>query len=134
MAIVAHENRSEIQKNAFNIFEKGYYEFDIIQQAKDGKKIPVEVKSTLIELNGEKVVLSITRDITERKKAEKALKDSEKKYRDLAELLPQTVFETDLNGNITFVNRIGHQIFGYTPEELNKGINMIQILVPEEIS
>jgi PAS domain S-box-containing protein len=132
MDITAHENRSEIQKNAFNIFEKGYHEFDIIQQAKDGKKIPVEVKSTLIELNGEKVVLSVTRDITESKKAEKALKESEKKYRDLAELLPQTVFETDLNGNITFVNRIGHQIFGYTPEELNKGINMIQILVPED--
>lgn len=130
--ITANENRSEIQKNAFNIFEKGYHEFDTIQQAKDGKKIPVEVKSTLIELNGEKVVLSITRDITESKKAEKALKESEKKYRDLAELLPQTVFETDLNGNITFVNRIGHQIFGYTPEELNKGINMIQILVPED--
>ena len=130
--ITAHEKRSEIQKNAFNIFEKGYHEFEITQQAKDGKKIPVEVKSTLIELNGEKVVLSVTRDITESKKAEKTLQESEKKYRDLAELLPQTVFETDLNGNITFVNRIGHQIFGYTPEELNKGINMIQILVPED--
>ena len=132
MDIVAHENRSEIQKNAFNIFEKGYHEFDIIQQAKDGKKIPVEVKSTLIELNGEKVVLSITRDITDRQTAEKALIESEKKYKDLTELLPQTVFETDLNGNITFVNRIGYQIFGYTPEELDKGINMIQILIPED--
>ena len=130
--ITAHENRSEVQKNAYNIFEKGYYEFEIIQQAKNGRKIPVEVKSTLIELKGEKVVLSITRDITESKKAEQALKESEKKYRDLAELLPQTVFETDLNGTITFVNRVGHQIFGYTPEELNKGINMIQILVHED--
>ncbi len=130
--ITACENRSDIQKNANNIYEKGYYEFDIIQQAKDGKKIPVEVKSTLIELNEEEVVLSITRDITESKKSEKALQESEKKYRDLAELLPQTVFETDLNGNITFVNQIGHQIFGYTPEELDKGINMIQILVPKD--
>ena len=132
MDIIAHEKRSEIQKNAFNIFEKGYLEFDIIQQAKNGKKIPVEVKSTLIGLNEEKVVLSISRDITESKIAEKTLQESEKKYRDLAELLPQTIFETDLNGNITFVNHIGHQIFGYTPEELNKGINMIQILVPED--
>ena len=130
--ITAHENRFEVQKNAYNIFEKGYYEFEIIQQAKNGRKIPVEVKSTLIELKGEKVVLSITRDITESKKAEQALKESEKKYRDLAELLPQTVFETDLNGTITFVNRVGHQIFGYTPVELNKGINMIQILVHED--
>ena len=132
MDIIAHEKRSEIQKNAFNIFEKGYLEFDIIQQAKNGKKIPVEVKSTLIGLNEEKVVLSISRDITESKRAEKTLQESEKKYRDLAELLPQTIFETDLNGNITFVNHIGHQIFVYTPEELNKGINMIQILVPED--
>ena len=132
MDIIAHEKRSEIQKNAFNIFEKGYLEFDIIQQAKNGKKIPVEVKSTLIGLNEEKVVLSISRDITESKRAEKTLQESEKKYRDLAELLPQTIFETDLNGNITFVNHIGHQIFVYTPEELNNGINMIQILVPED--
>ena len=132
MDIIAHEKRSEIQKNAFNIFEKGYLEFDIIQQSKNGKKIPVEVKSTLIELNEEKVVLSISRDITESKKAEKTLQESEKKYRDLAELLPQTIFETDLNGNITFVNHIGHQIFVYTPEELNNGISMIQILVPED--
>ena len=73
-------------------------------------------------------------DITEHKNAANELKESEKKYRDLAELLPQTAFETDLNGNITFVNRIGYQIFGYTPEELDKGINMIQILVPEESS
>ena len=130
--IIAYEKRSEIKKNAFNIYEKGYHEFDSIQQAKDGKKIPVEVKSTLIELNGEKVVLSITRNITERKKAEKALQESERKYRDLTELLPQTVFETDLNGNITFVNRIGYQIFGFTPEELGNGINMIQILVSED--
>jgi PAS domain S-box-containing protein len=85
-------------------------------------------------MNNEKVIyiILIGLDITENKKAENKLQESEKKYRDLAELLPQTIFETDLNGNITFVNRVGHQIFGYDPEELVKEVNMIQILVPED--
>ena len=67
-----------------------------------------------------------------RKNVEKAVKESEKKYRDLAELLPQPVFESDLNGNITFINRIGLPIFGYNEEDMGNGMNILQFIAPED--
>ncbi len=68
----------------------------------------------------------------ERKKAEGALRESEKKYRELADLLPQTVFETDEKGNITFANRKGFESFGFAQEDLEKGLNAFQMFIPED--
>ena len=75
---------------------------------------------------------SIGRDITEQRQIEKDLIESERRFRDLATLLPQVIFEVDLNGRITYVNESAYQIFGYTPGELEKGITIFQIIVPEE--
>jgi PAS domain S-box-containing protein len=63
---------------------------------------------------------------------EESLRESEKKYRDTAELLPETVFEMDPTGRLTFVNRRAFKQFGYTQEEFEKGINVLQTLAPEE--
>ena len=71
-------------------------------------------------------------DITDKKESTKALKESQKKYRDLAELLPQPIFETNLDGNITFTNRIGLKIFGYTQEDLDRELNMLNFLDPKD--
>jgi PAS domain S-box-containing protein len=71
-------------------------------------------------------------DITDKKESRKALKESQKKYRDLAELLPQPIFETNLDGNITFTNRIGLKIFGYTQEDLDTELNMLHFLDPKD--
>jgi len=75
---------------------------------------------------------SVGSDITEKRQIERNLTESEKRFRDLATLLPQVIFETDLDGNITYVNQSAYQIFGYSPDELEKGINIFQIIVPEE--
>jgi PAS domain S-box-containing protein len=75
---------------------------------------------------------SIGRDITEQRQIEKDLIESERRFRDLATLLPQVIFEVDLNGRITYVNESAYQIFGYNPGELEKGITIFQIIVPEE--
>ncbi|MCK4831326.1 MAG: PAS domain S-box protein, partial [Anaerolineales bacterium] len=51
---------------------------------------------------------------TERVRVEEALRGSEAKFRELADLLPQTVFETDERGNLTFANQSAFDRFGYT--------------------
>jgi PAS domain S-box-containing protein len=71
-------------------------------------------------------------EINERKQAENALALSEKKLRDLTQLLPQTIYEADLQGNITYVNRRGFSMFGYSEEDLKNGINILSILSPEQ--
>ena len=53
-------------------------------------------------------------DVTAQAKAEEALRESEEKYRELAELLPEVIFETDLEGNIAYANKVAFDSFGYT--------------------
>ena len=74
--IIAPDKRSEISKNALELSKKGHATFEIVHQTKSGKRIPVEVNNHLFELEGKTIALAISRDITERKKAEKALKKS----------------------------------------------------------
>jgi PAS domain S-box-containing protein len=61
-----------------------------------------------------------------------ALRESEKRFKELAELLPQTVYEMDLNGNLTFVNKKAFDHFGYAQEDFDQGANAFDMIVPEE--
>jgi PAS domain S-box-containing protein len=69
---------------------------------------------------------------TERKRVERELRVSEKRFRDLVEMLPQTVFEIDVKGNILFSNRRGFDLFGYTENDIISGVNALQLFVPED--
>jgi PAS domain S-box-containing protein len=56
------------------LLEEKHITFEMIHKAKDGCEIPVEINAHIFDLNGRRVVLSVTRDISERKKADEALK------------------------------------------------------------
>jgi len=71
-------------------------------------------------------------DISERKRAEEALRGSEKKFRDLADMLPQSVWECDTEGNLTFVNRRSFEMYGYDLEDFDKGLNIWQMMHPDD--
>ena len=72
-------------------------------------------------------------DVTERRKAEEELRLSEKRYRNLLELLPQTVCEFDTKGNVKYMNTQGLKSFGYNEEDLKKGLNLSQLTVPKDL-
>jgi PAS domain S-box-containing protein len=61
-----------------------------------------------------------------------ALQESESKFRELADLLPQTIFETDAQGRLTYLNKVAFQTFGYTEEDFEGGLSALDMLVPEE--
>lgn len=67
-----------------------------------------------------------------REYAEEAVRESEEKFRELADLLPQTVFEIDLEGRFTYSNRYGFESTGYTQEDIDKGLNALQLFIPED--
>jgi len=77
-----------------------------------------------------RIVALFSRDITERKRAEKALSESEKKYRELVESATSIILRWNRHGEITFMNEFGLNFFGYSQEELI-GRNVMGTIVPE---
>jgi PAS domain S-box-containing protein len=71
------------------------------------------------------------RDVSKLKQAEISLIENEKKYRDLTELLPQPVFEIDVQGKVLFANRFALNKFGYTQQDIDKGLSAFQVVAPE---
>ena len=95
------------------------------------KTIWTSVSAAPFPVAGKGVVIA-TVDITERKRAEGMLVKSEKRFRQLSDLLPQIVFETDISGNLTFANQYGFKSFGYSHEDFQSGINIFALVAPED--
>ena len=107
------------------------YEVDCIR--KDGSRVTLEVNSTVILKDGEPAaVQGIARDITDRKLAEAALKESESRFRDLFENANDLIYTHDLRGNFTSLNRAGERITGYSREEALR-MQISQVVAPEYI-
>lgn len=56
------------------------------------------------------------------------LRENERRYRELAELLPQSIFETDQMGNLIYTNKAWNKAFGFTQKDIDEGLNLIEIL------
>lgn len=97
---------------------------------KDGTIVTAEFNSTSMEIDGKPASLISTRDITAQLKMQDALEMSERKFRELAEMLPQTVYELDREGNGTYINKAGILAMGLTEEE--KTFFALDGIVPEE--
>ena len=87
---------------------------------KNGNIIIAEFNTTTIEINGKPGSLVSIRDVTERIKMQETIKQSEKKYRELTEMLPQTIYELDKNGNIIYFNQTGFNQFGLDINDIGK--------------
>ncbi|MHA1476789.1 MAG: PAS domain-containing protein [Promethearchaeota archaeon] len=99
---------------------------------KDGTIAWINVQNSLKKIGNEILIEGIAQDITERKVAEAKLKESEEKYRNLADSLPEVIFEIDLAFNITYTNSIASKIFGYTNEEFREGMSIFQFVSLED--
>ena len=108
--------------------------FETAHTTKDGKTIPVEISSSLVTYQGKQAILSIARDITERKKAEQALSKSEEKYRKLFEEAMDAIFIADADtGVIIDCNRAATELVGRKKSELI-GMHQRFLHPPEEIA
>jgi PAS domain S-box-containing protein len=118
-------------KNRINgNFETIQYEFKIVK--KDKSLIDVETYGSRIMYQGRKAIAGTLLDITEQRQYENTLQESQKKYRELADFLPQTVFEIDLEGNLLFVNQYSFAAFKYDLDDFEKGLDIFQMMIPGE--
>ena len=78
------------------------------------------------------IIAFLISSFVKRIRAEKKYNESETRFKEFAELLPQIVFEIDLAGNFTFVNNHALEDFGYTKEDFSNGINLFDLVEEDE--
>ena len=78
------------------------------------------------------VVEALQDEMAGRERAVKQLRESEGKYRDLTDSLPEIVYETDEKGRLSFANRFAFETFGYTQEDFDRGLTIFQMVIPDD--
>ncbi|MCG3216204.1 MAG: PAS domain S-box protein [Candidatus Heimdallarchaeota archaeon] len=129
--ITALEEKEANSGITTDIIRTGSKTFETILVTKDGIFIPVEVSSHVFTLKDRRVVLSVSRDISERKKAEKEIQESEERYRKVVETSPDGIVVTDLEGNIIVTNQQAAELYGLDEAEKMLGINTFELIAPE---
>jgi diguanylate cyclase (GGDEF)-like protein/PAS domain S-box-containing protein len=103
---------------------------DIYMRSKDGRRVPVEVSTRLIVRDGQPCgVQGIARDITERKRAEELLKQSEERFRLLVENSSDGIYLLAADGLVVYSSRAVTRILGHPLEEL-VGRHLLDLLHP----
>jgi len=102
---------------------------------KDGTVFPVDISTSLFTLDGKPVMLALIWDITERKKAEEQLRESEERYQGLFESTTDGMLVLDARGEILDVNGKAIEIFGFNEERVH-GENFLSmgLLTPKALS
>ncbi|MDQ1277777.1 MAG: two-component system, cell cycle sensor histidine kinase and response regulator CckA [Thermodesulfobacteriota bacterium] len=88
------------------------------------------VEEQTAELN--RTNLQLQQEVRDRSAAEGAWRESEKRYGEFVELLPQMVFETDSQWKLTFFTRAVLTDAGYGEEDIRRGVTFLDMVVPEE--
>jgi PAS domain S-box-containing protein len=112
--------------------EISYIHYTFSALKKDGSEVPMEVHGSRIMYHGRPAIMATLLDITRRKRAEKALLASEKKFRDLLENIQLIAVILDLNGNIIFCNDYLLRLTGWSVDE-TLGRSWFDIFLPEDV-
>jgi PAS domain S-box-containing protein len=121
ISLISGEQLTKANERTRSIIESGS-QVDLVEyrlQKKNWEFVDVETKGSLI-FHGEKpfAILGIARDITERKRAEDALRESEERFHDLLENASDLIQSVKPDGSFIYVNRAWRKTLGYKEEEI----------------
>jgi PAS domain S-box-containing protein len=92
--------------------------FESVNRRKDGTTFPVEVSLGPINIGGQTLIMGAVRDITIRKKIERSLEESQKRFQDLIETTGEFIWEMDPQGRYTYCSPQMHELWGIKPESM----------------
>ncbi len=118
------------EKQIKQIVFEGADVYQIDHYRKDGSIVPLEINTRAVEIDGNMLLFSSARDITERKQTEQALKEREARYRYLFEYSQVANALVGLDGTIIDANEAAAKLYGYNKDEII-GKNLLEFFTPD---
>ncbi|MFV1977321.1 MAG: sensor histidine kinase [Candidatus Scalindua sp.] len=107
---------------------------DIFVVNNNSHRIPVEISASVTEIGSKKFIQGIFRDITERKRREGQIKNSEERLKILFECAPEAIYLIDLEGNFQDFNKAAEKLSGYKREEaIGKNLQELKLIEQKQI-
>ncbi len=126
------ERIAELFRKHISAGENGRAEYRAVR--KDGTLVWVDTAGSVLHDNGEiSGALFVTRDISELKMAEEALRNSEQELRTIADNMTDVVAMADAEGRFTYLSESNYQLIGYTSHEL-LGKSMLELIHEDDVS
>jgi PAS domain S-box-containing protein len=124
------EEKPALQQRIAEVFERGESSIEASFIGKDGTATPFLFTGRRVVFEGKPCLVGVGIDITERKRAEAALGEIVRKYRELVENANSIILRWTRDGRIAFLNEFGQRFFGYSEEEI-LGRHVVGTIVPE---
>jgi len=116
--IIAEEQRETVKQAIATAFADGMAKVESVLMTKDGTRIPCLLTGVRVALNDEPSVLVLALDLRTLRQAEDSLRISEERYRSLLANIPEVVWKTDGEGNVSFVSSRVETMLGYSAAEI----------------
>ena len=127
----------DIKKNeqAFErcLFDGFVRDLEISYVDNAGNLTPVEINARTLRLPEGVRIISLCRDVTQRQRMEKKLRETANQYRELVKNANSIIIRMDLHGNVTYFNEFAQKFFGYEQKEI-LGRNVVGTIIPKRES
>ncbi|MDD1656971.1 MAG: PAS domain-containing sensor histidine kinase [Methanomicrobiales archaeon] len=132
LELVAEEDRPSLLRLLRELPDKGPFEAIVHLVGGSGGRIPCFLSASRLAIGGMSLTVLLGSPVPGGHEIDEALRESEQRFREFSELLPQAVYETDEQGVLTFANRPSIECFGYTPEDFLQPFPIFRVISPEE--
>jgi PAS domain S-box-containing protein len=129
----APEHKAALEERIGEVFARGESSIEAPFLAKDGKTTPYFFTGRRVIFEGKTCLVGVGIDVSDRRRAEHGLVESERKYRELVEHANSIILRWDRDGRVTFLNEFGQRFFGYSAQEI-VGKHVMGTIVPLEES
>jgi PAS domain S-box-containing protein len=124
--------RGEIGDRIAHLKQYGAYKGEVAHLRKDGTGMPAEINARVMNIEGREVILSVVRDITERKRTEDALRTSEERLRQSVRVSKLGIFDHDQLGDTIYWSPRQREIYGWGSDEPVTLKGFIDCIYPED--